>query len=257
MEKETAHNIPALRRAAAILDLLVDSDELLNAADIVKRLKIPKSTGHGLLHVMCELELIQRNIDGTFKLGTKLSKWGSRFLSNVDLVDAFHQIASEHCDLAPYTLTLSVPEGSEVVYIACRNSNAPLGFTFKIGMRLPIYFTATGKAMMASWSDAKINTLVKTHDWPQPLTPSSARDFQIFKTNLQNIRKNGYSIDNGEIRDGMICLGAAIKNHAKQAIAGIAVSLTEQEATATTIELIGSKISTTALKISKLLGYYA
>ncbi|WP_297323173.1 IclR family transcriptional regulator [uncultured Bartonella sp.] len=255
MSSNTKHNVPALRRAVMILDLLQESNERLNAADIVKRVKIPKSTGHGLIHVMVELDMLQRHVDGKFTLGPRLSKWGSGFLSNVDLIEAFHQISMEREDLLAYTLTLSIPEKNEVVYIACRNSTAPLGLTFRIGMRLPILFTATGKAIMATWSDAELDKFAKTYPWSKPLTSRSITTVSQLIEEAQKTRRHGFSIDDCQIRDGMICLGGAIKNHTGQAVAGIAISLLEKEATEDLKKIVGNKINQTALQLSKLLGY--
>lgn len=255
MNSGTNHNVPALRRAVMILDLLQESKERLNAAEIVKRIKIPKSTGHGLIHVMVELDMLQRHPDGKFTLGPRLSKWGSSFLSNVDLLEAFNRIASEREDLFPYTLTLSIPEGDEVVYIACRNSTAPLGFTFKIGMRLPVMFTATGKAMMATWPDAELEKFLANHPWPMPKTKRSTASHSQLMDEIKATRQNGFSIDDGQIRDGMFCLGAAIKNHTRRAVAGIAVSLMEKEVTAEIRNRVGKQINQTASQLSKLLGF--
>ncbi len=41
--------------------------------------------------------------------------------------DAFHDA----------TVTLSMLDGAEVVYLACQNGDRPLGVTFRIGMGLP------------------------------------------------------------------------------------------------------------------------
>lgn len=256
MNNIKSYNIPALRRAVQILDLLQENTHSLTAADIVKRLRIPKSTGHGLLHVMLELEMLQRCIDGTFTLGPRLSKWGSGFLANVDLLEAFNNISVEKKELLAYTLTLSVPEKHEVIYIACRNSNAPLGFTFKIGMRLPMIFTATGKAMLATWPDSELEAFAKTYTLPEPLTDHSISEWSTFMQEVVATRKRGFSIDNGQIRDGMICLGGAIKNHTGKAIAGIAISLMEQEATDEHKRIIGARITQMSHHLSRLLGYH-
>lgn len=256
MNHDTKHNIPALRRAVNILDHVQESAERLSAADIVKGVNIPKSTGHGLIHVLCELEMLQRHNDGTFSLGTRLSKWGSGFLSNIDLLEAFNSISDEREDLMAYTLTLSVPEKNEVVYIACRNSSSPLGFTFRIGMRLPIIFTATGKAIMSTWTDEEIDHIKRDYTWPKPMTEHSTMSYSKLLQEVEQTRKNGFSIDDCQIRDGMVCLGAPIYNYSRKAVAGIAVSMMEHEASGERIMHIGSEVKKTAMQLSRLLGYH-
>ena len=43
-------------------------------------------------------------------------------------------------------MILSVLDGADVVYVAVRNGIRPLGMAFSVGMRLPAYRAATGRA---------------------------------------------------------------------------------------------------------------
>lgn len=144
---QISDTVPALRRAVRILDLVSGSPRNLTAAELTRVLDLPKSTAHGLLAVMTELDLLARSADGTLRIGAHSLRWANGFLSQLDIVSAFNDHLAQRHDLDPYTVTLTVREGGEVVYIGCRNSAQPLGHTFRIGMRLPAPFTATGKIL--------------------------------------------------------------------------------------------------------------
>lgn len=156
-----AESVPALRRAVRILDFISSAEGEPNAAEIVRALGIPKSTAHGLLSVMVELRLLNRLQDGGMRLGPHTMRWASSFLAQQDIVAEFQRHFEQSSDLSDYTVTLTVLDGREVVYLSCRNSERPLGFTFRIGMRLPAVFTATGKAQLGTLSDTELAELYR------------------------------------------------------------------------------------------------
>lgn len=245
--------VPALRRAVRVLDYISAASERPTAADLARRLDIPKSTAHGLISVMVELGLLARGGDGTFRLGSSPMRWTSGFLSQFDLVSVFHEYFSRNPELSRYTITLSVLDGAEVVYLGGRNSDQPLGVTFRIGMRLPAPFTATGKALLATLEDDEVTKLVDGN-FPAPLTAHSIRDPMSLRGELAATRARGFSIEEGQVREGMTCLGAVLHDYSGKAAAGIAVSLTHGEATPEVVAKLGAQMRETAATLSRRLG---
>ena len=245
--------VPALRRAVRILDLVSATDAPPNAADLARALSIPKSTAHGLLASMVELGLLTRSQDSTYRLGAHLMQWASGYLGQQDIVQEFQRHFMENAELSEHTVTLTVLEGTEVVYLSCHNSNKPLGFTFRIGMRLPAVFTATGKAQLANVSDKELEGLLGT-TWPEPLTRSSIRSLDQLRQEFGAIRQRGYSIDDGQIREGMICVGAAVRDFSGRSIGGVAISLIESEAIPQVLDRVGMELRRTAEALSARLG---
>lgn len=248
-----AASVPALRRAVDILDLVAGSKKRLNAAEITKTLGLPKSTAHGLLAAMVDLNLLIRNGDGIFHPGSHPMRWANSFLSELDVVSVFQEHFADNPDLARYTVTLTVREGDEVVYVGCRNSDQPLGFTFRIGMRLPAPFTATGKMLLSSLSENEVRAMF-AGGFPRPLTARSVTEIPALLDELDATRQRGFSIDDGQIREGMICIGAALRDYSGKAVAGIAVSLMRSEASAEAVLELGEKMHAAADALSRRLG---
>ncbi len=133
-----AGNVPALVRAHAILDLVrTKAESAPTASELARQLDLPKSTVHGLCATMVNLGILVRRADNSFRIGPHIMRWSNAFVATADLVAEFTAIFDEIDMLTQETITLSVLEGAEVMYIACRNSTLPMGITFRIGMRLP------------------------------------------------------------------------------------------------------------------------
>lgn len=250
----SAGSAPALRRAVQILDLVSQSPAPLTFTDIVALLSLPKSSAHGLCGTLTELGLLQRSEEGTYRVGAHTMSWANGFLRQTDIVAEFQRLLSESREWQQFAITLTVLDGNQVTYLACANSHAALGFTFRIGMRLPAPFTATGKAILSTLSDREVSQRFEGL-WPAPLTPHSVSACEDLLAELAATRLRGFSIDNGQIRDGMLCIGAPIYDFSERAIAGIAVSMLEVEATEAAIEQTGQALVDIARSLSARMGY--
>jgi len=250
---KSVYETPALRRGASILDVVASSPTPPAAAFLSKELGLPKSTTHGLLLTMQELGLLKKATDGTYQIGPKIMHWAHAFLNQTNLVQEFQNAMSENNDLDDHTITLSILDGNNVVYLSCRNSRRPLGFTFKMGMHLPAAFTATGKIMLAALEDEEIHQRFD-QDWPEKLTSRSVQDINQLLVEIQQVRESGISFDNGQIQDGMFCVGVAIRDFSNQVVAGLALRLIESEATENNISRVINTLRKISLDLSERLG---
>jgi len=250
--------VPAVARAVQILDQITLSNkgggEGVKLADLVRLTKLPKSSVHGLCQTLVHLKLLKLNRDGSFSMGPQSVRWANMFLAQSDIVDAFHEALTEAKGLDAYTVTLSNLEGPDVIYLSCRNSSAPLGITFRMGMRVPAVFTATGKAMLSAMSAQELARQLPM-EWPQPITPSSVRSLEKLKVEMADVRARGYSLDNGQLREGMFCIGAAICDRPFHPAAGIALSMMAAEARPDIIETMGARVRLLADSLGERMGW--
>lgn len=246
---------PAVVRAIEILDFLSQSQGPVNFSTLVTELNLPKSSVHGLCTTLTQLDVIQKLENGHFTLGPHVMQWANAFLARTDITQEFYAAIAEMPDLPEETITLSVIDHQDVVYIACRNGSRPLGVTFRIGMKLPAVYTATGKAMLMTYHDAQLKELL-TGDWPPPLTHNGPKNITTLKKELAHIRQQGYSIDAGEVREGMHCFGAPVFDASHtEAIAGVAVSFLSNEIDEILQEKAGKAMCQLAARLSERLGY--
>ena len=217
--------VPALNRAVRILDLVSAPDQRLTVSDIARHLSLPKSSVHGLCATLVACDLLQKRSDQSYRIGPHIMRWSNAFTRNIDVTDEFLTMLDTESDFPGPTITLSVRNGPDVVYVAARNSERhPNFFTFKIGQSLPAAFTATGKAFLMAMHEAEVRRLY-SGSFPQPMTPNSVRDMNALIVELQTFRPKGYSVDDGQVREGMRCYGRTILDGQNRPIAGVAISI--------------------------------
>ena len=234
---EAKSTSPAVGRAVRILDLVARSARPMSPADLARETGLPKSSLHGLCDTLIQL--------------------ANAFLAHTNILQEFYVAWQESGLFTQETITLSVLDGRDVVYIACQNGSRPLDVTFRNGMRLPAPYTATGKAMLSTLPDDEVRMLLLDAPWPTPLTRRSVESLDALLPELTHCRREGYSLDDAQVREGMHCFGAAVFDATSQqrAVAGVAVSFLEVDLDSPArVSEIGQDIRALADQLSARLG---
>src|SRR5262245_31601321 len=200
---------PAVTRAAAILDLLAENGSAAaGPSELARRLGLPKSSIANILGALDDAGLVRRVGTG-FTLGRKLAELGGAYLTSVDLVQEFYEACNELPAGSEETIQLAVLDGVEMTYLARHDGKQPVRLTSQIGRRLPASVTATGKAALASIEEAEVRRRYVGRELPV-LTARSLATIEALLDDLAVIRERGYSMDDEETVEGVVCFGVAI-----------------------------------------------
>jgi len=218
--------VPSVLKAARLLDEVASTREALSLAEIAARLDLPKSSTLSLCTSLTQAGLLTRYEDSTYHLGTHLVDLAHAYLARTDLTREFEQALDTLKVLDEDGAVLAVRDGDEVVYVACRNGDRPVGITYRIGMRLPVSCTATGKALISALSDQEVRSLFRRGKPLPQLTPNSCGAVGPLLDQLRQVRSQGYATDDEETRVGMCCIGVPIIDpETGNALAAVAVSM--------------------------------
>lgn len=217
--------VPAVERAVRLLDQLAVNRQPASLSELVRVLKLPKSSVHGILATLAALDLIKRTTDNEFQLGPRVMQWAGAYGLQSDLVGAFNQLAADHEQLSGDTVMLAVLDASEVVYLACKQGSRPLAVNFRVGGRFPAACTSSGKAMLSTLSEDEIRARLIADGLPK-MTRHSVSNRTALLRQLREARKRGFAIDDEETAEGMKCFGAPVwAAGSSRAVAAVAVSL--------------------------------
>jgi len=246
--------VPAVARAARVLDAIAAARQPLTLAALVKALGMPKSTVHGLCATLAQASLVERLDNGSYQLGTRVMDLAHAYMARTDVTAEFQAILKTESPMPEESLVLSVLDGADIVYVGCRNGSRPFGFNFRIGMRLPANCTASGKAMLASLPAERVIDLAATRAF-YALTRRSVTRPDPLLAQLRQAASQGYAVDDEETRRGMVCIGAPIFGAASaEAVAAVAVSLPKATLTADRKALAIRTVGRLAGAISHRLG---
>ena len=216
--------VPSILKAVQILDTLAAAKGSMTLAELTQQLELPKSSVLALCTSLTLTGMLSRLESGAYQLGTHLMDLSHAYLANIDLTKEFVGTWDALAMPPGEGIVLGVLDATDVVYVACRNSDSPLGVTYRIGMRLPANCTATGKALLSTVPDERVRALYQKAGL-EKLTAHSHATMKALLKDLHATRLRGYAIDDEETREGMCCFGAPVfDSSGSYAIAAVAVS---------------------------------
>lgn len=216
--------IQSVERALRILDLFDDQEREIKITDISERMGLHKSTVHSLLKTLQVHGYIDQNSEnGKYKLGLKLFERGNFVIHGLDI----RKIAKTHLvDLSVttgQTTHLVILDGKEGVYIDKVEGQKAVILYSRIGRRIPIHSSAVGKVLVAYKSKEELKKILKGYIY-KVQTPSTITNEKDFLLELEQVCKQGNSIDNQENEPGVRCVAVPIHDHTGQVVAAISMS---------------------------------
>lgn len=209
MSKDTATNTTLLR-AISLLEEVATAEYSISAADLDKRLDIPKPTIHRLLKQLEEQQLITRDLDGRHLLpGQRLHRMAMGTLANESVKAPRRLLLERLAKETGETCNLTLHDGHELLYYDRVETNWPVRIQLAPGSRLPLHCTSSGKLFLALMPPhrrrALLSSLMLEAHTPYTLTSPSALEEQLVQ-----IARDRLSTDNEEFIQGMVAIAVPI-----------------------------------------------
>ncbi len=245
--------ISAVGRTLSILEAL-SKEESINLERLSKTTSLPKATLLRFLSTLVSLGYVFRDDGDNYHLTLKMFSIGSRSLNHINLVDTARPFTKKLSNELGETVHVGILEEDKAIYILKDESNYTIRMYSRVGKAIPLYCTAIGKIFLSYMSEKDLDSYLDTHPL-RPFTPKSIKSVDALKEELRLVRKRGWSIDDEEHEENIMCIGAPIFDYTNSVVAAISVSFPLFRFDKENFELIIDKITTTSNEISKLLGY--
>lgn len=255
MENKSKLNKSA-SRTIEILEYLSTCQYAPNLTEISQALEIPKSSCFEIIQTLINFQaiMVADEFQKTYRVGIKIFQIGSSILSQNDLYSVAHTEISELSKELNETVYLAIPKHGKIIYIDKVEGNQAIRSTCVIGSTNDMHITGLGKALLACYSQKKVDEIVKYN----PLiakTKFSITNKDVLMSDLTKIRKRGYAIDDKESMELVRCVAAPIFDADSNPVAAISITTLADHVDDEYFEKIGKDIAKTALKISKSIGY--
>lgn len=201
------YEVPALRRARDVLDILARACAPVRVTTLVQQTGLSRSTLYLLLDSLAACRWIEKRNDG-YIVGLKLFELGSTYVRHDGLQPAFRLEAGAFIAAHNEVVQLGVLDQLEVVYIAREDAQRPVRLVSDLGVRLPAHCCALGKALLGSLPDDKLVVLL-----PERLASLTARTTTrrgALLTELADVRKRGVATEHEEVSTGLACIASYV-----------------------------------------------
>ncbi|NLX92167.1 MAG: IclR family transcriptional regulator [Firmicutes bacterium] len=257
-EKEGKH-VQSLERALNILEVMAREGAPISVTELAEKVNLKISTVHRLLSTLSFRGYVEQDPeDNKYKLGLKLLEIGNSVLNHSsDIRTIARPYLEELVEKCNETANLAILDETDVVYIdQVESKNLIIVRMFaQVGNRGPVHCTASGKALLAFYPEAKIDEIIEKLEMVK-YTNETITDRNHLKKELQRIRQDGYALDWGEREEHVRCIAAPIFNFEGKVIASISISGPSTRITTYYMknELV-DLIMSTAANISQKMGY--
>ena len=202
----------SIERVLDILDTVAASTKPLSATEINEVLNLPKATAHRLCAQLEARGYLLKRIDGkSYQAGNRLYDVAVGVLGNSRFGATRHAILTELSERVGETCNIAYPDGLYMAYSDRVETKAPLRLHFPIGMRVPLYCTASGKLYLSTLKKTRrravINTLkLEVH------AKNTITDPDRLLAEIDTIEQQQFSIDDQELYDDIVAIAVPIKD---------------------------------------------
>jgi DNA-binding IclR family transcriptional regulator len=242
-----------LERAIIIIELL-SKYEKLALSEIAAILHIPNGTTFNILKSLNKYNLIEREKSSKkFQLGFKLFQLGNKVTSIKKLCEAALPFMRELTKESGETSHLGVLIDNSIYFLEIVESPNTTKTRVTTGLNLPLYAPAVGKVLLAYQNEQIKNEILKQIEFIK-FTQNTITDLKKFSEELNNIKKNGYAIDNEEVYLGTMCIAAPVFDSDRFICAGLGITGDKERINTKKMNSIINLVQHEAMNISFKLG---
>lgn len=200
-ESKDRNFVTALARGLDVLRAFRPNEVELTNTDFSERTGLPKPTVSRLTHTLCKLDyLVADPRTGTYRLGAGVLQLGFGVLSGMDIGERASDLMRNLRNGPNSYITVAMAERHrlDAVYVAVRPSRENVALTMQIGSRLPLFFSAIGRAILVAMSEAEIKSVFELVASEMPEKTDECR--QSYAQALKEFQKDGYCRGYGDWR---------------------------------------------------------
>lgn len=248
------YTIRAVTRAIDLLDAVAEDQGRRTLSDLARQTGLHASTTLRYLESLRERGLIVQTSSGGYRLGARLFELGSAFTRGISLWEHAQEIARDLSIRVNETASVGILDDGRILYIAIENGQRELGIQWRPGTRHPAHCTALGKAILACMPWPAVNSLLVSHP-PEKLTTRTITEPGALRSELEVTAQRGFAIDDEERAQGVVCVGASIRDFSGSVAGAISISGPKFRLASSQLRSYADLVRGSADEASRRLGY--
>ena len=241
------------QRAFQIIECLVDMGKPATAYQVAKTLGAPLSTIYESINLLEKLDILTRKGgEGKVFLGPRLYFYGLSYLRGLDADHIYRREANALSRRSRDNVQINVRDGDYLVVSAMVEGPDPYHVSTRVGSRVPLTWTASGRLFLGSM-DAAERAEAMSRAVPSPVGRAVTDPSELERESLEAWQK-GYCVHVAESDFAVSCVAAPVVNPNGACTATICLIVPESRAREHGAEL-GKMVMESARAIEKDLGW--
>ena len=220
---EKPYAIELVNKTIDILDAFSHSTPELTLSELVAATGLPKTTVFRIVANLVDRNICEHNPEsGKYGLGLALLAYADIRQRQVSVRKAALPVMRAIRDEVRETVVLSVRAGDHRIHLDFVDGLYPLRRMVELGVQVPLYVGAAGKALLSAMSDEAIDSYLKSTPLKR-FEAGTITDPEQLRQEIRAIRKQGFAESEGELIAGGKSIAAPILNDAGEAVGVIDV----------------------------------
>lgn len=216
---------PTGAKTLALLDLLSRHPEGITATDAARESGFTQNLVFRILKTSVAMGFaVQREDNKAYTLSSRILDLTSPRTGDRSLVFCSQESLRNLRDETGETAQLLIEVGGKGLVLEQFRGTQSLQVLGEVGMRVPLYSCAPGKAILAAWNEAKRDEWFRERGGRlKKFTDTTLHRRSDLERELEEIRACGYAVDRAEGVEGIHCAAAAIFDAYGQPLGAVTV----------------------------------
>jgi len=208
-------------RGFAVLEAFTPAWPTLTLSEIARRAALPLTTTHRLVGELCASGALERDGDGTYRIGLRLWELASLAPRGVPLREAALPFLEDLYEVTHENVQLGVREGHEVLYIERIAGRQAVGVLTRVGGRFPLHASGIGLVLLAHAPESVQREVLAAP--LQRFTDHTITDPERLRRTLAQVRRDGVAISDRQVTVDALSVSAPIVDAGGAVLAALSI----------------------------------
>ena len=158
-----------------------------------------------------------------FRLTARILDLGFAYLSSLPIWNLAEPLMETLAGQVKESCSAAVLDGTDIVYVMRVSTHKIMSISLGVGSRLPAYCTSMGRMLLSALPPDQMMEVLQTSE-RNARTRYTVTDPDELAAKIAQVRKQGWSMVNQELEEGLVSMAAAITDRAGQTVAALNIS---------------------------------
>src|SRR5215469_5534541 len=214
--------VQSLDRGLAVIRAFGPDRERLSLSEVARETGLTRAAARRFLLTLVKLGYV-RSDGREFSLRPRVLELGYAYLSGLALPEVAEPHLEELSAKLHESSSISVLDGHHIVYVARVAQKRIMTVAISVGTRFPAYAASMGRVLLAGLSPDELEKYLAEARF-EAFTERTVTDPEQLREIIHEVDRQGYSIVDQELEEGLRALAAPIRDSSGAVAAAINVS---------------------------------
>jgi DNA-binding IclR family transcriptional regulator len=216
--------VQSLGRAFGILEQVAQHRDGIGLAELSRLVGLHNSTTFHLAKTMVSLGYLRQEKETKrYRVGRPLFALAASALDEIEMVNLATPVLEDLSRETGEASHFAVRMGDAVVVIARTSGPGAFQLADRVGVVRPAHCTAVGKAILASLQPDQLKRFIDRAGM-KPSTPKSITESATLIRDIEEVRRTGIAVDDGEFNLEVRCLAVPVADFTGKIVGALGIS---------------------------------